>query len=142
MRNLIVFALLSIVLLSCSVDDKTNDFYLETLPIETVVVPESFESGETSVIGYTYIRSSTCHIFNDLYYSIDGDQRTIAVINRVYEDSGNGNGCSDLDGEIVSRTFDFMVNNESGTSYTFKFWQGEDQNGEDIYLTIEVPVVE
>ena len=142
MRNLAILCLISIALLSCSVDDKVNNFYLETLPIETVIVPESFISGETSVIGYTYIRSSTCHIFNDLYYSIDGNQRTIAVINRVYEEAGNGNACSNLDGEIVSRTFDFMVNNESGTSYTFKFWQGEDQNGEDIYLTVNVPVIE
>ena len=133
---------MSIMLLSCSIDDDTNDFYLETLPIESVDMPDSFVSGETAVINYTYLRPTTCHVFNDLYYSIDGNQRVVAIINRVYEETGSGNPCSILDNEVASRSFNFSVNSNIGSTYTFKFWQGEDQNGEDIYLTIEVPVSE
>ena len=35
-------------------------------------------------------------------------------------------------------TFNFMVTGNG--SYIFKFWQGEYANGDDQYLTIEVPV--
>lgn len=142
MRNLIVLSLLSALFFSCSADDKLNESYLETLPFDTVTVPESFVSGETTVIGYTYIRPTSCYIFNDLYYSIEGDQRTLAVINRVFENDGNGNACTILDDEIATRTFNFTVKNPVGSTYTFKFWQGEDENGENAYIVVEVPVVE
>ena len=142
MRNLTVFILISLLLMSCSDDDKINSFFLETVPVENVTIPESFVSGETTVISYTYLRPTTCHIFNDLYYTIDGNQRTVVVINRVFEDEGNGNFCTDLEDEIITRTFNFKVINDIGTAYTFRFWKGEDENGEDIYLTVDVPVLE
>ena len=52
---------MSIMLLSCSIDDNTNDFYLETLPIESVDMPDSFVSGETAVIkGLKNMREHHC----------------------------------------------------------------------------------
>ena len=39
----------------------------------------------------------------------------------------------------ASYTFNFYVT--SNGSYIFKFYQGEDTNGQDVFLTIEVPVI-
>ena len=48
--------------------------------------------------------------------------------------------CETLENELVENTFNFKVT--SNGSYIFKFWQGEDEAGEDQYLTIEIPVEE
>jgi hypothetical protein len=42
--------------------------------------------------------------------------------------------------ELVDATFNFIVT--SNGTYIFKFWQGEDDNGNDLYYIVEVPVVE
>jgi hypothetical protein len=59
----------------------------------------------------------------------------VAPITLVYENDN----CETLDNVTEDATFNFIVT--SNGSYIFKFWQGEDENGEDQYLTIEVPVV-
>jgi hypothetical protein len=40
--------------------------------------------------------------------------------------------------EEIETSFDFIVLYEG--SYLFRFWSGEDENGEQQYLEIEVPV--
>ena len=50
------------------------------------------------------------------------------------------NNCNDLSDELVEATFNFIVT--SNGSYIFKFWQGVDENDEDQYLIIEVPVID
>ena len=97
-------------------------------------MPEQFVQGQTYEILVTYNIPSSCYQFNDFIYEIDGHERTIAVVNTVYNDSS----CI-LETESVTVGFDFMV---SGTdTYLFKFFQGEDEAGEDQYYLVEVPVV-
>ena len=141
MKKITFVLLLMITFLSCSIDDSdgnsVGDFFFEYIPIENVTIPEQFTFGTTVVIEYTYLRPSSCHTFNDLYYNVDNNTRTIAVINLVDVDNGQ---CVDFQDELVTRSFNFPVG--SMGPYLFRFWQGEDSNGEDIYLEIEVPVVE
>ena len=131
---ILVFFMLS----SCSIDDGTNtEFSFEFMSIESVVMPEEFMHGETYAIGVSYTKPNSCYQFNDFAYDIDGNERTIAVINTVY--SGGNAICN---GEPVLNTvsFDFTV---TGTeTYIFKFFQGEDETGEDEYHIIEVPVID
>ena len=47
--------------------------------------------------------------------------------------------CAAADTQLQA-TFNFEAT-ETGT-YIFKFWQGQDDYGEDSYLTVEVPVLE
>jgi len=137
----IVFALLTLGSCSLNNDDgevRVGDFYFEYVPITTVEMPTVFQLGETSTVEYTYHRPTTCHSFNDLFYDVTGNTRTIAVINTVVV---GGNPCAQLSEELVTRTFNFSVN--SSGPYLFRFWQGvNEENGEDIYLEFEVPVNE
>ena len=98
-------------------------------------IPNEFNLGETYPITVSYYKPSSCYQFNDFYYVSELNQRTVAVINTVYEDRV----CTQVE-ELVDATFNFMVN--SNGTYVFKFWQGEDENGEDLYYIVEVPVVE
>tara|TARA_B100001971_G_C18059910_1_gene467362 strand:+ start:105 stop:560 length:456 start_codon:yes stop_codon:yes gene_type:complete len=132
---LLVFAL---SITSCSLDDDdSSDYYLEVLPIENVDIPEQFIHGEVYEITMTYTRPTSCYQFNDFIYQIDGQTRTVAIVNTVY--TGDIANCID-ENEEVTVSFDFMA---SGTeTYLFKFFQGEDAQGVDQYYIIEVPVVE
>lgn len=136
MKKLILLSLFLILFASCSLDDKTLDYNLEILPIESVDIPESFTLGETYPITVSYLKPSTCNIFKEFYYLKNNNQRTVAVINYEYIN----NNCTDLEDELVEATFNFVVTGNG--SYIFKFWQGVDENDIDQYLTIEVPVID
>ena len=125
---------------SCSEDDPFSGqgFHFEILPINEVLMPESFTHGEFYQIDYSYYRPSTCYAFNELYYLVEGDYRTVAVINTVLEET-NDIICEPLEDELEWRTLFFECKKNFG-SYIFKFWQGQDDNGEDVYLIMEVPV--
>lgn len=143
MRNLLFFCLFIVFCFSCSVDDNqvANDYQLEILPIINANLPEQFFYGDVYEITYSYSRPTSCHIFNDTYYTINGDERTIAVINIVLDETISGDTCEGFIDEVVEKSFNFVVNKETG-SYVFKFWQGENENGEDLYLIEEVPIVD
>lgn len=135
MKKIFFLLLIAISFSSCSVDDG-NDFYYEILPVESVVIPEEFVLGQTYEITVTYLRPTTCHVFNNFYYESELNQRTVAIVTTVYQN----NDCLPLIDQQVEATFNFMVN--SNGTYVFKFWQGEDENGNDLYYIVEVPVVE
>lgn len=136
MKKIFFLLLIAISVTSCSVDDDVNDFYYEILPVESVEIPEEFVLGQTYEITVTYLRPTTCHVFNNFYYDSELNQRTVAVVTSVYQN----NDCLVLIDEEVEAMFNFMVN--SNGTYVFKFWQGEDENGNDLYYIVEVPVVE
>lgn len=139
MKKILVLSVIITAFFSCSTDDSPSSvFYFEILPIETVFIPSEVEFGQTYTIDYNYLRPTNCHFFSDLYYLVEGSTRTVAVVNSVLNSTEEN--CESLTSDLVESSFDFYVRQESG-SYTFKFWQGEDENGDDIYLVYEVPVV-
>ncbi len=116
--------------------DDTPDYSFEVLPIESVVIPDEFTLGETYPITVAYFRPTNCHAFKEFYYLRENNERTVAPINYVL----NNDNCETIEDDLVEATFNFLVT--SNGSYIFKFWQGEDDNGDDQYLTIEVPVID
>ena len=136
MKKILIYGFTILLFFSCSIDDDSNNYSLEILPVESVDIPDEFELGQTYPITVHYFRPTTCHAFREFYYVKENNIRTVAPINYVFEEDNN---CTDLENDLVEATFNFIVT--SNGSYIFKFWQGEDTNGEDQYLTIEVPVV-
>ena len=139
MNKFALFAFLFISLFtSCSIEDDTNyNFYLEVVPINSVEMPEYFVQGEIYQIDITYTQPNQCFTFNDFIYEIDGQQRTVAVVNTVY--TIDSLTCAE-DPEEVTVHFDFHVT--SNETYIFKFYQGEDEQGTDQYYIVEVPVMD
>lgn len=135
MRKLVVF-LFTLFIFSCNIDDNNEYAYNEFLPIEEAILPDEFERGEVYEIVLSYLRPTTCHAYNDIYYLIDGNERMVAVVGTVFEGSF---ACEPLDA-ILETSFNFKVGDED--SYLFKFWQGEDDNGDSQYLIVEVPVAD
>ncbi|MBT8259814.1 MAG: hypothetical protein HKO92_07185 [Flavobacteriaceae bacterium] len=140
MKKIFFVCLFFLILSSCSTDNDNPEFYFEFVPIESVDMPLSFQHGEVYTIEYTYLRRTNCHFFSDLYFDRFENTRTVAVINTVYENLENTT-CVELTDELVTGQFNFHVLNQNGV-YTFKFWQGINQVGEDEYLIIEIPVIQ
>lgn len=131
----IILLLISLSFLSCSLDDGNEiNFHREFLPIVSADVPEFFVHGEDHEVTVTYLRTNTCYAFENIYYEKNNNERIVAVLTKFYENASN---CSEIEEEVNAT---FTVRAEQEETYVFNFWQGVDDNGEDMYLIIEVPV--
>lgn len=135
-RIKIVFAFFLVTLfIGCSDDDETNFFY-ELVTVNEVSLPDQFNRGETYTIGVSYFRPTDCHSFTGFDYNRLGNERTVSVVNLVV-DKGS---CDNLETkDLVEVSFDFFVGQED--SYVFRFWQGKDENGDNQFLIVEIPVL-
>ncbi|MBT8393239.1 MAG: hypothetical protein HKO81_04345 [Flavobacteriaceae bacterium] len=137
MKKLFFFVFILYSFWSCSLGDDTDSFNYEFVPIENVTIADTLVLDAVHTVVYSYYRPTSCHGFHDLYYSAEDNERTVAVINAVYDNSD----CEPLEensDNLIERTFNFKPLN-TGT-YVFKFWQGLDENDEDQYLVFEIPV--
>ncbi|MCF6297601.1 MAG: hypothetical protein L3J08_06410 [Flavobacteriaceae bacterium] len=120
------------ILVSCSNDDASI-YHYELLPIEDVIVPKQFENGKIYNIIVKYIQPDDCYIHSDVLYEYNDDERNIAVISTVLDDKACNS--TEFESEIS-----FKVHALQTSKYIFKFWQGDDDKGNPIYLIKEVPV--
>ncbi|MFD1062513.1 hypothetical protein ACFQ1Q_04585 [Winogradskyella litorisediminis] len=132
------FLLLFVTLafLSCDLEgNNPPNFQSELMFITGVNIPDEFTFGETYEITVNYTRPNDCYEFNNFIFQSNGNTRTVAVVDNVY----NEPDCSvaSVQAEV---SFDFRV--ISNDTYIFQFFQGTTQNGEDDYLIIEVPVTQ
>jgi hypothetical protein len=127
----VIFAVITMA--SCS-DDDSYDYHYELLPIEEVVVPEEFEFGKIYDLSVKYIVPDDCYVNSDILYEYDQNARNVALISLVIE----SNNCETIE---LEEELTFQVHALQESPYIFRFWQGEDESGEPIYLTVEVPVV-
>ena len=68
MKKYFFYLVLLLGVSSCSLDDDSQSFALEVLPIESVDIADEFIRGETFEITMTYTRPSDCFVFNDFIY--------------------------------------------------------------------------
>ncbi|MCX2681210.1 hypothetical protein OOZ15_14755 [Galbibacter sp. EGI 63066] len=145
MKKFFVLIMCSLTLLSfnsCSIDDDdAANFHYETLEITDAVFPEFFEYGKVYNIEFSYVRPTSCHVYSGFDFNHTNTdstmtERTIFAISTVLEESD----CETLTDTEGVDSFDFEVRYRD--TYTFKFYTGDDENGEKQYLTYEVPVQE
>ncbi len=137
MKKLIVVLLGIFTLYSCDLDDTENVLITyETMPVETISMPDTLQVNQEYNFDINYTRPTSCHSFEGYNYKKEGNERRIAVINKIVNNASN---CEDID-EMVTEMFTFKAQ-DTGT-YTFKFWRGRDADGEAMYIVKEVPVVD
>src|SRR5690606_35214219 len=105
MKKLVFLCIVMLSLASCNVDDDSNQFYNEILPIESVVIPEEFVLGKVYPFTVKYIRPAGCYVFYNFYYTRELNQRTVAVVNSVYPNQN----CGTAEEAETEATFNFQV---------------------------------
>jgi hypothetical protein len=128
--TLLFFGLL--VFYSCLNNDEPN-FTYGFLPIDEVETPTNFTFGETSTITIKYTLPDGCYSFNNLYYEYNDTDRIVAVRSLVLLDDNCPAG-------TIQEEYKFDVTATQKEDYVFKFWKGTDNQGENIYEEVIVPV--
>lgn len=134
MKKLFV-SLFALIALACSTGDNFNPNAIEFVPIDAVIdMPDHFVYDSDYLITLIYTKPTTCHVYNDIYYVKELNERTVAIITTLHSNPA----CEDISVE-EEVSFNFRATGDG--PYLFKFWQGKDDEGIDIYLEIEVPVL-
>ena len=134
--NVIIFLFACTVLLfgGCSIDDQPN-FHFTALEITAADLPESFELNNTYRIYFTYVLPDGCTFFEHPDVTMeDTTVRNVVAIGFVRTDD---EACTQA---IVEREAFFNFSVIYNEPYTFRFYQGEDSNGEAQFLEVVVPV--
>ncbi len=134
-KSLSIFLCFSVLVLSsCKLEDDRLNFRFIPLQIVSAEVPDSFDLNETYQIYVTYIRPSTCVTYEGFDITDAGrtTRNVVAIGSEFYDEP-----CTQ---SIEEREtfFNFIVLYDD--PYLFRFWTGKDENGNDQYLEIEVPV--
>ena len=135
MNKFFYIVLLLLTMMSCSVEDNEQEYVIENMPVESVFLPQTFVFGQTYSVTMTYNRPSTCHGYDGILYTKEGNVRTFAIQNIVV----TGDFCENLTDELAETTFDITINEME--PYLLKFWQGTNDSGEDVFLEYEIMVV-
>ncbi|WP_156800156.1 hypothetical protein [Galbibacter marinus] len=136
--NSILLLVTLVVASSCDVDDDNTNFHYETLEITDAKLPEAFEYGKLYTVEFNYLRPTNCHYYEGFdFQKTDKTERTIYAIGAVLDQTD----CQELtEDNIGTATFNFEV--RYNDPYTFKFYSGDNEDGEKQYITIEVPVAQ
>ncbi len=136
MKKITLFFTLLILVTSCSNDDINDiDFTYELMPVISISIPDTINFQETYNFPLSYNRPSTCYGFVGFNVIENEQEVKLSILNTVIE---NGSNCEDLENTTVTEMFEFFV--ERNDYYTFKIYQGEDEEGNELYLTKEIMI--
>jgi len=132
----LLFLFILFGLWACTHDERSQlSSHIEYLPIDSATLPVQFKRDSIYEIPLQYIRPSTCHLYEGLYYAKNSNIRTIAVVTSVLEQDN----CTVAPINPLTVTLSFKPTTES--SYVIRLWKGKDASGQNIYQDTTIPVV-
>lgn len=138
MKKFKLFTLLfvaSLSISSCIPGDDGDSYIYVPLKVVSADLPDSFEPNKTYHIKVTYLRPNDCTFFQ--WFEITKPELTTRNVVPVGAELTDHEGCKETNDE-VDAYFDFIVIYTD--TYHFRFYTGEDENGEAQYMEIDVPV--
>ncbi len=130
----VLFLSLLMPLSSCNNSDDSPETTFVKLIITDVDMPATFKYGERYNIPITYQLPDGCTRFETFQIVTPSEEVREIVVIGVREDTG---ACTQ---QITEETETLIFQVLFNQTYEFKFWQGDDTNGDPIYLEIQVPV--
>jgi hypothetical protein len=138
MKKIVLLLAALFVFASCSVDNQDHpDFHVAFLPADSVSTPAYVVPGQSYPITMYYKRPDDCHYLDGFYYDKLGNIRTVAIQSIVLEHS-DCQPVTDTAPDVA--TFDFECPIGTYNSYVFKFYKGDDAQGTQQFIEVEVPV--
>jgi thioredoxin-related protein len=138
-KRLLFIVTIVLAAVACSLDnDDNNDFTLRFIPIEYVTTPDYVTPGETYPVTMYFRRQNDCYyVSEDPYFEISGTTMTVAVQAVLIEHAE----CLPIDYTTPeTKAFNFQCPITAEREFTFKFYQGLDDQGANKYLEVRVPV--
>ena len=142
MKKLIfLFAVVSL-LTACSIEDEPNILFVPAEVVETNL-PESFTLGENFVVEVTYLLPSACHSAAGLQVTtgVEQDETLRDIYITGVASIEEGLKCT-TQSDNLERKSSFRIIIEESEPYTFYLWTGLDENDENVFTSIVVPVEE
>lgn len=135
MRKIILLCTSFLLLCSCLDDsnDLAVDIAFELIPIEEYTIEDSFTFGEKATIKLKYSLPNGCYYFDNVYVEEQNDG-TILAIRTVTDFSSS---CTQA---VIEEEYDYEINVDQTEDYIFKFYKGQDSNGNAIFEEVVVPV--
>ena len=130
----LILGLLAVVT-SCSLDDdgkRILDYNLQ--PIVDYEIPDTLIYGNRYNFKIRYISPSTCNTFIDFDYRYQDSTRFVYVIDARFEDEV----CTETPTDTVTKILNFETLNLY--DYIFKFYTGDDEDGNPTFITDTIPV--
>lgn len=120
---------------ACSENDLSSDasFTLIDLPIDSFTVPNRFTFGEQATIVVNYTLPNGCYSFDSLFYEQQNTKRVIAI--RAFLDLDAA--CTEV---LRVEKHEFTIQIDQKEDYLFKFFKGQNDDGENIFEEVTVPV--
>ncbi|MGB2759060.1 MAG: hypothetical protein WBC58_03805 [Maribacter stanieri] len=137
MRNKLILLTMIVVFIcnGCSIDDDDANFHFTALEIVDAEVPESFDLNKTYKISVNYLKPDTCTYYEG--FDVVKDSLTVRSIVAVGATRTDIDNCME---ESVQETASFNFQVIYTDPYTFKFYIGDNTEGEAQYMEIVVPV--
>ncbi len=131
----VVLVLGSLTFNSCDLDEDSPNFDFVALQIVSADLPVSFNLNETYEIKVTYLIPNGCTQYEG--FDITKPELTTRNVVTIGAQRTDQVACTEM---ILEQDTSFSFEVLYDETYIFRFWQGEDENGEQQYLEVEVPV--
>ncbi len=135
MKQLFFALLFSSLFIACNNDDDAPNYHFEVLKIDEASIPTEFELNETYDITVKYTLPNGCHSFYSLYFQHKNASRIVAINSYVKDNVA----CTEA---AITKEYTFQLRASQSEDYVFKLWKGVDDDNEDIFEEIIVPVID
>lgn len=134
-KFVLLLSLSAVVFTSCSIEDDGPNFHFTALEIVSAELPESFELDSTYVVTVDYLKPDECTFYEG--FDVVKEELTVREVVAVGTVRTDIEACAEA---VVEETATFNFKVIYTEPYTFKFYTGNDSDGEPEYLEVIVPV--
>ena len=132
---MLLAVVLAFIFNGCSIDDDGPNFHFTALEIVDAEVPESFDLNQTYEILVRYLKPDNCTYYEGFDVTKDSlSVRNVIAVGSVRTDF------DDCTQEITEQSASFNFKVIYTDPYTFKFYTGDNSEGEAQYIEMVVPV--
>lgn len=140
LKGIFLLCCFGIMLMSCSIDDGGNEmsFTYKLNSIKEVNIPDTLLAEEMYTFRVHFEDLADCYEFEGFHIEEGGNsnERIITAVSTVHNEQSN---CVVYPNpKTGSAALEFIVQRDD--YYVLKFWQGDDDKGNPIYLTKEIEI--
>ncbi len=133
LKWLIAVMWMGLFISSCLDDEPTVKVSYQYTPVDSIQLGEIRPARQVTEIKTFFTRDSECETFFDYDYLISGNERTVSLVVSQLENQQ----CMEIS-QVSSNSLQFKPE-ESGV-YVFRFWAGNDENDEPIFIIKEIEI--